>query len=1004
MIPVDRPVIRVLIFTIILFGFTHFSADAVTPAFVQGEPGLSYRYVETFGETGVPFLVDTGHIYYPGGVGVDASGNLWVAETNGSRALKYSRDGEFLQSIGTAGSFWIVDETHFGEPSDAVVDSDGNVWVVDLLFGRAVKYDSEGAYLKQVGIDDQGGTDNERLDRPAGIALDSAGRIYVSDSNNQRIQIFDPSGVYSATIGVTGEPGPQEDRFQNPQRITIDVDDNLYVADSGNQRIQIFDTNGVYSATIGVTGVSGSENIQLNNPMGVTVDADRIYVADTYNNRVQIFDRTTLGYLATLGTGWGSGDYEFKNPNDVAVDADGNLYVADADNHRVQKFNDSLQYVRTFGTTDIPYLTDGYHYFLPDDVAVDRYGNIGILEDWHGERFIKLDAKGSEQFTIGEAGIAGDDLDHLSSPAGIDFDTLGNIYIADCSNHRVQIFNSDGDFQETLGSGPGSGQYQFDCPSGVTIDGTGNIIVADRGNRRVQIYDKSHVYKATVGVTGESGVDNQHFESPIQVAADASGNIFVADVWNFRVQKCSWSNTGYSCSTFAGETGVYESDFSHLVPMDVDLDSSGRVFVTDQWNHRIQVFDASGAYLTTIGGEWGTETGRMSLPTGVAVDQQGNVYVADWVNHRIQKFAPGVPGWRQANINGFGELQNSAIFSLTSYKGELYAGTANESGNGAQLWSSGDGKNWTSIMEDGFGNAYNRGIDHLLEFNGYLYAGTWADEVNGGEIWRSQNGRDWSPVVSGGFGNAINSEIHHFVTFKDQLYATTWSSSDLHGTELWRSSTGNPGSWSKVVFNGFNNDVNNAVALSLHVFDGYLYAGTLNTTTGGEVWRSSSGTTWTQVNVDGFGIAENRGVSALRDFNGYLYAATRGTPTVSGDQVWRCQICDGSDWKKVVNNGFGNDETSDSAALVVLKSSLYLVAGNASTGAEVWRTSEGTNWEQVDSAGFGDSNNRQPYWGNSIGVFQDRLFVGVSNGANGGEIWTYTGFPVYLPFMLQNFK
>ena len=101
----------------------------------------------------------------------------------------------------------------------------------------------------------------------------------------------------------------------------------------------------------------------------------------------------------------------------------------------------------------------------------------------------------------------------------------------------------------------------------------------------------------------------------------------------------------------------------------------------------------------------------------------------------------GTPGWVQTNVNGFGRRHNYNVLSLTSFKGQLSAGSNNN--QGAQLWRMGSA--WTQAMSGGFNGAANRGIDHLLEFKGDLYAGTWnwdlaIDDTHGGEIWRSGDG------------------------------------------------------------------------------------------------------------------------------------------------------------------------------------------------------------------------------------------------------------------------
>jgi len=68
---------------------------------------------------------------------------------------------------------------------------------------------------------------------------------------------------------------------------------------------------------------------------------------------------------------------------------------------------------------------------------------------------------------------------------------------------------------------------------------------------------------------------------------------------------------------------------------------------------------------------------------------------------------------------------------------------------------------------------------------------------------------------------------------------------------------------------------------------------------------------------------------------------------------------------------------------------------------EVWRTTDGANWEQVGPDGIGDSINYSPYWDNSAAVFNDSLYIGTWNPANGGEVWLLLR-QVYLPLVLRN--
>jgi hypothetical protein len=946
------------------------------PQVELGSPGTVFGYERTFGETGVAYPPDSDHLYYPVAVGVEGADNVWIVESAGNRAMQYDTDGTFLMSIGTAGLTYLADETHFAGPTDAAVEDDVEFWVVDYESSRVVKFDAAGTYLTQLGVTWETGDDNAHFDHPAGVALGSNGDLYVSDAYNHRVQVFGSNGFYSTTLGVTGVPGSDNGHFNYPLRIAVDDADYLYVADSQNHRIQIFDDDHNYVTTLGVSGQPGSDNGHLDTPRGVAVDADSIYVADANNNRVQIFDRATYVYLATLGS-LGTGDYEFNSPRDVAVDSAGKLYVADTFNFRVQQYDSSLVYQHTFGSTAVPYLTDGYHYNFPTDVAVDSSGNVAIIEDeGRGHRLIKLDAAGEPQFIVGEAGIPGDDNAHFNDARGVEFDAAGNVYVADCANHRVQIFNSAGTWVTRLGTGWGTGDYEFKCPTGVALGSDDFIYVADSLNHRIQIYDDNRIYVATLGTTGVPGSGNNQFNEPQDVDVDAGGAIYVADTFNHRVQVF---NSGYAWQMTLGISEECGYDFDHFcVPMGVSVDEGGDIYVSEYWNPRVQVFDSAGAYLTTIGGAWGSGDSSFQHIRRVDVDAAGNVYLADTLNHRVQKFAPGVPEWDQLNINGFGTKANAGVSALHVFNGPLYAGASNWE-QGGRVWRSLDGITWEPASQLGFGiGTAIAVITDLTEFEGQLYAASgWGNAP--GAVWRSADGLTWDAVTMDGFGDAGNNAITAFAIYHGWLYAGV---SNPAGAQIWRSSSGDTGTWIQVAPDEPEAPAESGVT-GLAEFQGDLYAA-IEGAGPAQVWRSTGGSLWTAVVSDGFGDQENTSTGGFAEFDGALYVGS-GNPA-AGAQLWRSE--DGVNWELAVGGGFGDLSNDKVELVVVFEGELYAGLKNPSGGLQLWRTADGSQWDQANPDGFGDSNNDATLWSNAMAIFECRLTIGTWNSANGGELWS----------------
>ncbi|HPH94458.1 MAG TPA: hypothetical protein PKW33_01195 [Anaerolineaceae bacterium] len=341
--------------------------------------------------------------------------------------------------------------------------------------------------------------------------------------------------------------------------------------------------------------------------------------------------------------------------------------------------------------------------------------------------------------------------------------------------------------------------------------------------------------------------------------------------------------------------------------------------------------------------------------------------------------------WSQSNEDAFGDPTNESVFALGVFKEVLYAGTRN-SVKGAQIWRL-ENENWTQVMKDGFGSTGVYSIDHLEPFKGWLYASTWNQtsetETNGAQIWRTEDGEHWSAVVTDGFENPKNSEII-LIAWQDRLFAGTWNF-DLKNAEIWVSSSGDAGSWTRVVAGGLGEE-NNAGVISMGIHDGRLYAGIANRE-GGRIWRTANGSQWEKVATGGLGDSANHAVSALEAFNGYLYALVETSWDNPRAQVWRCSRCDGSDWEMIKEGGFHYPDTWRKVGAEVLAGYLYIVPGNQDRGLEIWRTADGQKWEEISYDGFGDKNNRYSYFDNAIAVFQGRLFIATDNPVSGGEVW-----------------
>ena len=130
-------------------------------------------------------------------------------------------------------------------------------------------------------------------------------------------------------------------------------------------------------------------------------------------------------------------------------------------------------------------------------------------------------------------GTAGTGDGQFDNPGDVAVNSVGQVYVSEALNSRVQKFTASGVFLTKFGVA-GAGDGQFSAPNGVAVNASGEIYVADTANDRIQKFTASGGFLSKFGVPGNG--DGQ-FNEPQDVAVSRTGEIFIVDTLNHRIQK-----------------------------------------------------------------------------------------------------------------------------------------------------------------------------------------------------------------------------------------------------------------------------------------------------------------------------------------------------------------------------------------------------------------------------------------------------------------------------------
>jgi DNA-binding beta-propeller fold protein YncE len=310
-------------------------------------------------------------------------------------------------------------------------------------------------------------------------------------------------------------------------------------------------------------------NTNLGEVAGVAVDARKhLYVFSRTGGRStvhgavasQLFEFGPDGsFIREIGKDL----YGFAFAHTVRVDADGNLWATDEGTNMIMKFNPAGRVLMVLGRraeaveAPAPAPAPGSQprpgwgsFNRPTDVAWDKAGNVFVADGYNNSRVVKVDKNGRWVKTWGERGTGPSQFNVLHSIAN---DANGNIYVADRTNRRIQVFDPDGTFLR---------QFTIDVPfnkppnvmlgampsaesNPLAVSGAPWAICITPGPHQV-LYSADavpgRIYKLSLdgkvlGVLGEAGKELKQFGWIHEIACPSENELYVAELLNWRVQR-----------------------------------------------------------------------------------------------------------------------------------------------------------------------------------------------------------------------------------------------------------------------------------------------------------------------------------------------------------------------------------------------------------------------------------------------------------------------------------
>ncbi|MGD0416998.1 MAG: hypothetical protein ABSA80_16685 [Terriglobales bacterium] len=648
---------------------------------------------EVSASTGNITTVATG-LNDPVGVFVDGSGDIFIADTD-NEVIREVVAGGAVQVVAGSGTLCADPTTscgdggpatsaQLGSPEGFFVDATGNVFIADTDDSRirvvntgtaqitiagvtipagdiqtvaGAYYDSEGA-TACLDTGDGGVATSADLCSPTGVYVDPSEDIFIADWGNSAIReiaasTIDIIATVAGTLGAFGYSGDgglaTSADLNYPSNMVVDSSGDIFIADTDNFVIrEVTASTGdiqtiVGNNTLAYSGDGGlAVNAEFNAPGAVSTDGlGDIFIADADNNVVRVANTGTTantvagvviqpGDIQTVAgsyyvpVGLALCDYSGDNgpptsaqlcaPGGVFVDGSGNIFIADTQNNRIRVINTGTAALTLWGIT-VP----------PGDIATVA-GNGTFCPD--------------SATSCGDGGSA--ISAELAAPYGVFVDSAENIFIADTSDFVIRevaassgiITTVAGNYAQcsptappSCGDGAAATGAQLNFPRGVVVDLSENIYIADTFDNSIRAVNPSTTQTVTIaGVTIPPGD-----------IATVAGNGTVC--------------TQPAAPELCGDGGLATSAELYN-PYGVFVDPSGDIFIADTENAAIREVVAATGFIQTVAGLLQTPgfsgdgeqatSAELHAPLGLVGNSAGDLFVADTDNSRIRELLPSI--------------------------------------------------------------------------------------------------------------------------------------------------------------------------------------------------------------------------------------------------------------------------------------------------------------------------------------------------------------------------